>query len=136
MLLQNNEHTFHVKIQCKKTLEWFEGDFTVKCVLTNAEQVNMALATDRYNGGSTSLPEQFKLFNRCQAELETRVIKSPTWWKESNNGWDLMDSDLIYEVYAEAMKAQTVWAEKLKKKADEAEKAAEKNPAKKEAAAA
>lgn len=131
MMLPGNEFTFHFKHKGDVSGEWYEGDFTVCCCLTNAEQMEVAIRTDRYSGGSKSLPEQFKLTNRVFAELDMRIKKAPKFWTESNGGWDLHDNNIVHEVFAKAMEASKDWAERLKAKATEAEKAAEANPAKK-----
>jgi hypothetical protein len=134
MLLENNEFAFHIKVQGEKTKEWFEGDFTIKCILNMQEQMDIAIATDRYNGGSTSLDPNFKLFNRMLAELETRLVRKnnkplcPTWWSESNFGWQLHDSNIVFEVFPKVGEAEKAWAERLKAKADKATDQAEKNP--------
>jgi hypothetical protein len=129
MLLPGNEHSFHFKEQCKATHEWYEGDFTVKCLLTNEEQSEIALRTDRYNQGSKTLAPSFALFNRTLAELEMRIIKAPTWWRESDSGRTLYDADIVYSVFKEAMKGPEEWAKRLEAKtkaAKEAEKKTEK----------
>lgn len=131
MMLPGNEFTFPFKCKGEVSGQWFEGDFTVCCCLTNAEQSEVAIRTDRYSAGSKTLPEQFKLNNRVFAELDMRIKKSPTWWKESNGGWDLYDTNIVHEVFAKTMEASKDWAERLKAKAEQLEKAAEANPAKK-----
>lgn len=131
MHLANNEHKFYCKIQGEKTMEWFEGDFVVKCILTNEEQVDIAIRTDRYNAGSKTLPTQHTLINRTIAELEVRIMRdakgklqAPTWWIESDGGRLLYDTNVLYHVFAEAMKAEQVFAQRLKDKAEAAEKLA------------
>ena len=123
MFLPGNEFTFHFKEQCNATKEWYEGDFTVKCLLTNAEQSEIALRTDRYNQGSRSLAPQFALFNRTLAELELRIIKSPTWWKESDSGRTLYDPEIVYAVFKESMKGPEEWSKKLEEKTKSAKDA-------------
>ncbi len=133
-MLPNNEFSFHYTGKGETTGEQYFGDFTVKSVLSNAEQMEVAIRVDRYSGGSRTLAEQFKLFNRIFAELELRVIKSPKFWSESNNGWDLHDANIVHEVFTEAMKAPKIWADRIKAKAEEIEKATapEVSPSKKE----
>lgn len=131
MFLANNQETFHVKIQGDKTKEWFEGDFTVLCLLDMGQQMDVALRTDRYNGGSKTLPEQFKLFNRMIAELDVRVTKSPTWWSESSGGWNLHDTNIVREVFVKAIEAEDGFGKKVAEKAETTEARAEKQPAKK-----
>lgn len=128
MFLANNEYTFYCKVVGETTGEPFEGDFTVKCILNNEEQIDIAMRTDRYNGGSKTLAPQFALFNRTLAEIEVRIIKkgnktlAPTWWNESDGGRLLYDTNIVYHVFTEALKAQQVWNDRLKAKADQMEK--------------
>ena len=128
--IQNNEYTFHVKVQGEKTKEQYEGTFTVKCILNQEEMVDVALRTDRYCGGSKNLANQYILVNRSIAELEVRIIKdektgkmkAPTWWIESDSGRLLYDTNVVYKVFADAMKAEEQWYKKLADKVEEAEK--------------
>jgi hypothetical protein len=123
--LPNNEKTFHIKVQGERSKEWFEGDFTVKCLLNQAEQIDVALKTDRYNGGSASLPAQYALMNRTIAELEVRVKKGPTWWQESQSGRFLYDTNIVLEVFKESFKAEEAWGKAVEEQAAKAEKAVE-----------
>jgi environmental stress-induced protein Ves len=137
MHLPNNSHTFRVKTKGDKTGEWFEGDFTVKCVLNQEEIVDIALRTDQYNRGSTSVPAAFALLNRMFAELEVRVVRdkqtgksqAPTWWVESDHGRLLLDRNVLEEVFINAAKAEKVWADRLQEQAEKAEKESQEKPA-------
>ena len=141
MHLADNEHTFYCKVQGEKTRSWYEGDFTVSCILNQEELVDVALRTDRYCGGSKNLSSQYVLINRSIAELEVRIVKdaktgkmkAPTWWTESDNGRLLYDTNVVYRVFAEAMKAEEEWNKRLASKVEDAEKQA-KEAAQKEAA--
>lgn len=125
MSLPLNEFSFHFKLQGDKTKEWYEGDFTCACILTNSEMLDVAIKWDRYNAGSKSLPDKFGDFNRIMAELEVRIKKAPTWWKESNSGWTLLDPNIVYSVFVEVMKAPDDWNDRLKKRSEEAQKVAD-----------
>lgn len=127
MFLSNNEHKFYFKSKGDVTGQPFEGDFVVKCVLNNMEQVEVGIRTDRYNAGSMTINPAHALINRTIAELEMRVIEAPTWWKESDYGRTLYDTNILYEVFAKTMEGQKIWHERLKKEADEAEKDADKS---------
>jgi hypothetical protein len=130
--LPNNEYSFYTKVVGEKTQEHLEGSFTVKCLLSQAELVEVAIRTEQYNQG-TALPAQFALINRAIAELEVRIIKSPTWWSERGNGRDLYDTNVVFHVFKEAFKAEEEWKKRIEEKAKEAESKAkeeEKVPAK------
>lgn len=136
MHLQDNDYTFYCKVQGEKSKEWFEGNFTVKSLLNQEEMVDVAIRTDRYNGGSKNLPTQHALINRAIAELEVRIVKDkktnkmlcPTWWTESDFGRLLYDTNVVYHVFAEAMKAEDNWYKKLTEKSEAIEKQAKDNP--------
>lgn len=130
MFLTNNEHKFYLKAKGEKTAEAFEGDFTTKCILNQQEQVEVALRTDRYNGGSKTISPTHALINRTVAELEVRMIKAPTWWTDSDSGRLLYDTNILFDVFTETMKGEKVWADRLKGEVENAEKDAEKSPAK------
>jgi len=129
MFLSNNEHRFRVKIKGEKTGEWFEGDFTSKCILNNEEQVQIAILVDRYNAGSRTISQNHALINRAVAELEMRIVRdkkgkllAPTWWVESDHGRLLYDTNVLYEVFTKAVEGEKIWAKRISGEADEAEK--------------
>lgn len=115
-MLPANEHTLYVKIQGEDTKEWFEGSFTFKCLLNQAEKVEVAVRTDRYNQGSTTISPQHALINRTIAELEMRTIKAPTWWTENGNGRLLYDTNVVFHVFKEAFEAEAAFKKKLEDK--------------------
>jgi ssRNA-specific RNase YbeY (16S rRNA maturation enzyme) len=119
MDLLNRETTFYFSATGFKSKKKYEGNFTVKTVLTNGEQVLVALRTDQYNGGSTSLPSAYSQFNRAIAELEVRMVtkagiqQAPSWWKDSDGGRNLIDANLVTEVLDMATKKGDEAFEKL-----------------------
>lgn len=134
MHLANNEHKFYFKEKGTTSDQWFEGDFTVKCVLNIEEQVRVGVLVDRYNGGSRTLEPNRALMNRAIAEMEVRVATNkeskplcPTWWTESDYGRTLYDSNILYSVFSKAMDAEKQWTERLNKEADKSEKEVEKS---------
>ena len=138
-MLPDYEFTFHFDSKGEKSGEQFYGDFTVKCILNNEEQVEVAMRTDRYSSGSKTLPSHVNLFNRTISELEMRIkrdkegkLMAPSWWTESDGGRLLYDANIVYEVFTASIKGEEVWAARIKEKADKAEKLAEISPVKKE----
>lgn len=128
MHLANNEHKFYLKVKGDKTGEPFEGDFNVKCILTNEEQVEVAIRVDRYNGGSTTISQAHALINRTVAELELRIkrdekgkLLAPTWWVDSDFGRTLYDTNVLYSVFEKAMEGEKKWDERIRKLADKTE---------------
>jgi len=122
----NKEHTFYLDTIGQKTKKKFRGDFNVKCVLKNRETIDIAVATDRYNGGSTTLAPQYALLNRAIAELEVRIIDAPKWWEKSDGGRELEDTNVVFEIYQQALNTEKEWAKRITEKAEKAEKDAQK----------
>lgn len=131
MSLPSNEHTFTVSILGERTRQKYDGSFTVKCVLTNRELIEVGLRTDAYNNGSKSIATSgIGIMNRAIAHMEIATIKSPSWWRDSDGGRELLDLNVLYEVYNKALEAEKVYDERITKAADDAQAAAEANPKK------
>ncbi len=133
MNLPSNEYTFSFKTTGDKTKKVFEGSFTVKCLLTSAEIIEVGLRLDQYNRGSKTLAPGVNLLNRAFAELDVRMIKAPSWWKDSQDGRDLFDTNVVLEVFDRAIEAEAVYDKRVAEAADVAEKAAEESQKKKAA---
>lgn len=134
MHLPNNEYKFYFKEKGEVSGQWFEGDFTVKCVLNIEEQVQVGILVDRYNGGSRTIDPSRSLMNRTIAELEVRLSYDkndkplcPTWWEDSVFGRKLIDHNILYGVFAKAMEGEANWKKALNKEGDKAEKEVKKS---------
>lgn len=124
-MLPSNEYTFTLKVKGDKTKSSYEGPFTVKCLLSNGELIDVGLRIDAYNRGSTTVPQGIALLNRALAELEVRIIKAPSWWKDSNSGRDLLDTNVIYEVFEKSLDAEKVYDERIAEQVKKDEAVAE-----------
>lgn len=136
MLPTEVEHTFFFECTGEKTEHKYDGKFTIKTALTNAEMVEVALRTDRYNGGSTTIPANYALANRATAELEMRIVRdkegklaAPSWFIDSDFCRSLFDPNVIYELFSKVLEeGNTAW----KKRIDAATEKSEGNKKKKE----
>lgn len=124
MDIPSREHTFYFKDKGERTRKTFEGTFTVKALLTQQEIVDVGMLLDQYNRGSKTLPQGVALLNRAFAELDVRIVKSPSFWKDSNEGRDLLDTNIVFGIYKAAMDAETEYDKKLDEAAKQAEEAA------------
>jgi hypothetical protein len=132
--LPKNEAQFELDVVGEQTQERFKGTFTTRCLLTNAEMVKVAILTDRYNEGSTTLPLGYAMFNRSIAELEVRLMDSPKWWKDSDGGRLLQDPNVVSALHEACTKAVSEYRAKLVEKAKESEAHPKKEEAKAESA--
>jgi hypothetical protein len=134
MLTIKNEYTFPVKIVGERSKKTYEGNFTVKCVLNYQEQINVGLLIDEYNRGSRTVPEATFRMNRALAELDIRILvdertgnqKAPSWWRDSNGGRELIDKNVVLELFLKALDAETDFDKRIEEEGKEAEEAIEK----------
>jgi hypothetical protein len=130
MDIPSREHTFFFKDKGERTRKNYEGNFTVKALLTQQEIVDVGMLLDQYSRGSKTLVQGVALLNRAFAELDVRIVKAPAFWKDSNQGRDLLDTNIVFGIYKASMDAESEYDKKL----EEAAKAADEfsKPKKKE----
>lgn len=114
--------TFSVKIIGEDTGHPYDGDFTVKTILTRRENF-YADEQRRLIIGPVSnplmIPSNVQGEAYMTAQLMVRVIKAPKWWTDSNSGLDLQgDENVLGEIYKLAMDKETERKEALKKSAE------------------
>jgi hypothetical protein len=132
MLLPQIETQIEFECTGETTSKRYSGSFTVKSVLNNFEATEVALRTDRYNGGSQTIPVQIALFNRAVAELELRVKSSPEWWSKSDSGRLIFDQNVVFELFNKVLEAQKEWKDRLNQEAVKSESASKSKKNKKE----
>ena len=130
MNLTNLNYTFYFESTGEKTKNKYEGEFTVKLALTVGEQIEVAKLTDRFNGGSTTLPPAYNVYNRALAEMEVRVAtgldgkyKAPSWWVDTNGGKGLLDTNVVLDLFTQMVEqSEKEWKTRLDKESEKAEK--------------
>jgi len=132
MDIPSREHTFYFKDKGERTRRVFEGNFTVKALLTQQEIVDVGMLLDQYSRGSKTLAQGAALLNRAFAELDVRIVKAPAFWKDSGQGRDLLDTNIVFGVYKAALDSEEAYDKKLEEAAKEAEEFTSKPKKKKE----
>lgn len=126
MIMPSNEYTFNIVVVGEKTKKKYEGSFTVKCLLSVQEMVEVGLRMDRYNQGSSTVSPGVTRMNRAIAEMEIRQIKTPSWWKDSDDGRTFLDANVVFEVFLKALDAETEFDKRIAEQAKEADEQTEK----------
>lgn len=98
----------YVDVTGNETGKRFEGKFVVKTKISNRE----ALKEDEVRRGVLGQNPQHAGeyawgIATAIAWLAVRLTESPTWWKESGGGVDLLDDNVLMDVYEKAVKAVT-----------------------------
>lgn len=125
----SNENTamFKVDVAGEVTGSKWYGQFKVKIHLSHREQLQRDKIRRELLGAD---PEGADVKSRNQAEifssLAVRVVESPPWWAASGNGLDLLDDNVVIEVYEKTMKAELDVLTAMKEKAAQAKKDLEK----------
>ena len=124
LLPVSNEYTFYFSSKGSETGFKYEGTFKVKCLLNIEEKVDIGLRTDAYNRGSKTVSSGITIMNSTLAELDVRIIESPSFWKDSDYGRKLLDTNIIYEVFSKANDSEADFKKRLTEAAESAEQAA------------
>lgn len=112
---------FTVSVIGDTTGEKWYGMFKVKPRLSHRDQLQRdkvrreLLGADGSNA-SVRAKDQAEIFS----QLAVRVVEAPSWWKDNGNGLDLVDDNVIADVYSAAVKAEVDALEETKKAGEQA----------------
>lgn len=110
------EEKFSVSIEGKETKERYIGDFTVRVKLSQAQKMLRSRLIRQYLGDLMQYAtEDDRLRAAAMADCDVSIVKAPDWWRQSNNGLDLVDDNVVGEVWSAVAKAQ----DRLKKEVDQ-----------------
>lgn len=121
-MAHNNLHTFTLSVIGDKTKEKWVGDFTSKvflsgrdeCVRDNFRREKLGFNPQHADVLSANLANMV-------SELQVRLTKAPKWWTESDSGFDLLDDNVLREVYTLVMAAEKAAFDAIKKAGEEAQ---------------
>ena len=123
MATQLNDEAFTVSIVGEETKEKWFGEFRALRRLSHRQQmerdrIRRGLLGDLPQYASARTMEQAIIF----ADLAVSVTKSPKWWAETGQGQDLVDDNVLREVWKGVQKVQGNVLEEEKKETEEAVK--------------
>lgn len=126
--LPKNERTFTVSVEGDVTGEKFEGQFTAKCVLNMAERHTKELEKTRlmadYANPSGSLAGLAEILSTTKVKL----VSWPDWWANLDFGSQVLDENIIIEIYDKVQALEKEWKTEIRKKAKEAKEAGKESP--------
>ena len=134
MKLPAIESTFAIAMKGDTLDHEYTGTFTVRCILTKREELIADVRRRELLGPSADSASPVILNNAyVLGQLFVRIVDAPDWWKESDGGADLYDTNVIGEIYAKVLEASAAWRKKVAGESDKAEeplrKLAKKAPA-------
>jgi hypothetical protein len=114
MELPKNEDSFDVDITGDTTFKRYQGQFTVRCVLTAGQRHTMELEKSRLMGSSPQPTDALIGLSEVLGTLRAKVVEAPDWWKQSVGGSNLSDENVLMDLYAKVGEVESKWRQKVK----------------------
>lgn len=122
MAMPPNTTQFSIHVVGDKTGETYKADFVTTKIPSHRQRLLQSELMRQYLGPTS--PQHADEYARERAEIfatiNSMLVGAPQFWKEKGNGLDLLDDNVISEVWTGVMKAQVDAVEAAKKKAEAA----------------
>lgn len=118
MDLPKNEKSFMFSKEGEVTGFKYDGQFTVKCVLTAADKRVLEIEQSRLMVDLKNPTSNLIAISRVVANLRIRVLKSPDWFGQMISDLETLDDNILFDVWSECLTASQAWMDELKKKSD------------------
>jgi len=116
MNLPKNEKTFMFSVAGDVTGHKYEGQFTTKCALSMSDKRILEIEQSRLSMDLLNPTDNLVAIARVVANLRVRIQKSPDWFDQIIANLDILDDNIIFELYGECLTASEEWKSELKKK--------------------
>lgn len=122
------DQAFTISVVGEVSGETFRGEFRALKFLTHRQQLLLDQKRRELLGSNAEFSSQ-RARNQAEifSQLFVRLSEAPKWWIESGNGMDLVDDNIMVEVFNAAMKVEEEAVASVKKKAEDAKEALKKD---------
>jgi hypothetical protein len=127
MELPKNEEQIEIDIIGDTTFKKYQGQFTIRCVLSAGQRHSMELEKSRLMGMSPQPTDALVGLAEVLGTLRAKVVEAPEWWKQSLGGSQLNDENVLMELYNKIGEAEIEWRNKVKKMANPTPQPADSN---------
>lgn len=118
MNLPKNEKSFFFSKEGEVTMHKYEGQFSVKCVLTAADKRLLEIEQSRLTTDLKNPTGNLVALSRVVANLRVRVLKGPDWFNQMIDDLETLDDNILFDIWSECLNASKEWHDELKAKAD------------------
>jgi hypothetical protein len=118
MNLPKNEKSFFFSKEGEVTGHKYEGQFSVKCVLTAADKRMVEIEQSRLMVDLKNPTANLIAISKVTANLRTRVLKSPDWFGQMIGDLETLDDNILFDLWAECVRCSNEWFDEVKQKAD------------------
>lgn len=94
----------------------YDGQFTVNCLLNMRQKHLLELEKTRLLGNYPNPTDELAGIAVILANLRGRIVNGPTWWEQSDGGYNLTDIDVLTALYNKVIAVEAEWRNKLKEK--------------------
>lgn len=116
-----NVAAFELRLEGETTGNLWYGPFKAKQRLSLRDQLNRDKIRRELLGAQGGTPDDRALsIAIIVSELAVRITDSPDWWKQTSNGLDMDDGNVVSKVYDEVMKIEADAVAERKKSASKA----------------
>jgi hypothetical protein len=116
MDLPKNQKSFQLDHTGELTGKRYEGTFTVKCVLNMAEKRKLEIERSGLSADLTNPTGNLNAIALVVSNLRVRVTDAPDWFKQAILSLDIIDEDVLFEIYSKALDKSEEWISEVKKK--------------------
>lgn len=119
MSLPKNEGAFDFQHVGELTGKKYEGQFTVKCVLNLADKRLLEIEKSRLTADLMNPTGNLSALGAVIANLRVRVIDGPDWFNQAIMSLDILDEEVVFELYGKCLEKSDEWRNDIKAKAEE-----------------
>jgi hypothetical protein len=120
--LPKNEKSFDVDLVGDTTGIQYKGTFTARCVLNISSRHSLELEKTRLMADYANPSAGLAGIAIALSNIRARIVEGPAWWKDSNAGADIIDENVLFHLYSECNRVESLWRKELKKNGEEAQK--------------
>ena len=122
MNLPKNEKTFTIDGIGETTGQKYFGNFTTICILNVGQKHQLEIERSRLSADLAYPSDRLRGFSLILATLNVKLIKKPDWWNDSFGGLDLLDENIVMDVYDKIVEAENEWREAVQKEGKKSQK--------------
>ena len=122
--LPKNEKTFDIDLVGDTTGVKYKGQFTVYCVLDMKGKHALELEKTRLMADYANPSRGLFGIATSLATIRVRTVSSPAWWKNTDDGANIKDENVIFAIYDKCLEMEKEWRRELKEASEEAEEEA------------
>lgn len=113
MSLPENKKSFEISVKGDTSGQMWTGKFETVCVPNLRQRSQAAVMEKQLNGDLKTLDEDTILYHRMISQLGVRIAAAPDWWIASSGGQDLIDVNIVWDVWKNCVQAENEWREKV-----------------------